>query len=276
MLEGFRARETAVLRDVPDQEHGDRSRFGPPQKRGRALPHLRDGPGRGGERGIPNGLDRVHDDDGRGPRLALRDHSRNVGLGEDEQPFLPNADPLATQAHLGGGFLPRDVEDFSRCPGDAARGLQKERGLADPGLPTEEHDRARHDAAAKDAVEARQRRFDPGLGLGGDRGDRARRRDRDGGGPIPADLLDVAVPLAAVRAAAEPLGRDRAAGLAGEDGRDPRAHGTLDRGGRRHGLTGSEPSRYLMSSSLQRIPAPRKSESALRDRFRKSSQPPVT
>ncbi len=114
--------------------------------------------------------------------------------------------------------------------------LEEERALADAWLTPDEHHGTRHDAAAENAVELCDAGEDSrlvghvhrvvGLGLahpfegedtltGPSRGRR--------GHLLP--LLDETVPLAAIRAPAEPLGALEAAGLALEHGANGLAHG---------------------------------------------------
>ena len=102
-----------------------------------------------------------------------------------------------------------------------------------PGSPADQDQGARHDAAAEDPVELGDARVDAGgpLGRHGGQGDRGRRgRGAPGRGRAPAagraagdarPLLDDRVELAAVGAAAVPLARLEAAGLAPVDGHGP-------------------------------------------------------
>ena len=84
---------------------------------------------------------------------------------------VADAQPLAAALHLVLGFLARGVEHRADGAGEVRRRLQQQRGLADAGLAAEQHERARHDAAAEHAVElvdaGRQphglRRFDVGV-----------------------------------------------------------------------------------------------------------------
>ena len=177
---------------------------------------------------------------------------------DQEQRFLADAEPLGSHPYLRRGLLGRGIEDLAFLRREATRRLKEEGGLADPGLSSEQHDRARHEAAPEHPVEAWHPR--PGAGLAHWRADGRGSGQRLLGGNrrLPTDFLHVAVPLAALGAPAEPLGRRRSAGLTGKDGGDAGRHSI-------YGFIGMLPSRYLMSSSLHRSPAPKKSESAPRE-----------
>ena len=125
------------------------------------------------------------------------------------------------QAHLLGRFLARNIDDPAAAMRQRSAGLDQQRRLADAGLAADERRRARHEAAAGDAVEFADAGDDP----------RDRRRmaaevfEREGRpatrrrAAAAADserrrLLDDGVPLAAGLAFALPALGDRAAVLA--------------------------------------------------------------
>ena len=140
----------------------------------------------------------------------------------------------AVRPHLLAGLLRRDVEDLRAEVGPAGGDLEQERGLADPGLSTQEIETPRYDPAAQEPVELGGPGRDP-LGLRrvhlGQR-PRGRRRHR----PLPArrralqQLLDQGVPLPALRTPSRPAQRGSAAGRADEPGAGARRHTVAKRG----------------------------------------------
>jgi hypothetical protein len=139
-----------------------------------------------------------------------------------------DAEALATRLDLVLRFLAGTVEHRPDGPGEMCRRLQEERGLPDPRLPAEQHQRTRHHTAAQDAIELGDTGRDP-LGDNGidvrvqlrSRGCRqavsrcSRRSWSCALRHLP--FLDERVPGAALGAASQPLGGLRAALLAGED-----------------------------------------------------------
>ena len=136
------------------------------------------------------------------------------------------AETVGTQLHLERRLLARDVQRLVVERLEARRDLEQQRRLADAGLAADEDERPRHDAAAEHAVEL----VDAGRDALGDcdvdlvdapgfrrnagkcrmlRGGR-RGRGREG-------FFGERVPLAALGAPPEPLGRLRAARRARED-----------------------------------------------------------
>ncbi len=143
--------------------------------------------------------------------------------------------PLGAQAHLLGGLLAADVQrpvaGLLQMPEHHVR----ERRLADPRRAAEQHQRARHETAAENAIEladagrhARDRRRpDLRQRQRDERRARGHRRGRAGaslagGSALTArgrePLLDERVPLLALEALAVPLRRLKAALRAAVDG----------------------------------------------------------
>jgi hypothetical protein len=202
--------------------------LGQHEELGRDLAHLADAAGRGREARRIDGLHRVHDQ-GRGLELVhVLEDALEARLRHEEEAGARDSQALAAHLDLLLRFLAGDVEDGAPLTAEEVRDLQQQRALADPGLAADEDHRAGHDPAPEHAVEL----ADPGgdarrvrgvhevVGLG------LRARLREGGGRAALGrrrrhflpLLDEAVPLAAVRTAAEPLAALEPARLAAEDG----------------------------------------------------------
>ena len=83
----------------------------------------------------------------------------DVGLGEHEEAPVADPEALGAQAHLRRRLLGARVQNVAATRRrHAAPGLEEQRRLADPGLAPEQDDRARNEAAAENAVEARKAR----------------------------------------------------------------------------------------------------------------------
>ena len=63
------------------------------------------------------------------------------------------AEPLGAQAHLCCGLLAGEIDGAAASAGEGGCKLQQQRRLADARFAADEQRRARHDAAAGDAVE---------------------------------------------------------------------------------------------------------------------------
>jgi hypothetical protein len=226
VLERLGPGQAAVLRDVADEEDGHPVALGQEQQLGGDLAHLRDTARRRREARGVDGLDGVHHQGGGLQRLELFEDALQRGLAHEEQRAALDSETLAPHLDLALGLLPGDVEDGAAAPAQEMGHLQQQRALPDPGLPPDEDHGSRDDAAAQDAVELADARRDAlGLhrvhGVVGPRLAQGRRQHGPaslcGRGCLLA-LLGEAVPLAAVRAAPQPLRALEAAGLAGEDG----------------------------------------------------------
>src|SRR6187397_1257172 len=121
------------------------------------------------------------------------------------------------------GFLARTIEHRSNMRGKVRSRLQEQRRLADAGFAAKQHERAWDDPSTEHPVELADSRAealgDDGVhvrvklrALTAQRRDRAARHGSSRGGLF----FNERVPGAAIRTTAEPLGRLRAAGLAGE------------------------------------------------------------
>ena len=184
---------------------------------------------------------------------------------------VPDAQPLGAQADLRRGLLGARIEDVARAGGrEPAAGLEEQRGLADARLaprarpsPRRARRRARgRIPAGPVARRGRRARRPPRSGRTGG----ARPGADAGGGPRPGPPRRRNSTRRSPGSAPATSARG-AAGLAGEDRLDARPTAARL-------STFTAPARYLMSSSPQRTPAPRKQESRSALVFRKSSQPP--
>ena len=70
------------------------------------------------------------------------------------QAFCPHLDLL-------NGFLTRDVKNPAACPLEALRHLKQQCGLSYTRLSSQQHQGARHNAAAQDAIQLGIRRENP-------------------------------------------------------------------------------------------------------------------
>ncbi len=228
VLEHPRAGDRALLRHVPDQDHGHAALLREPHQAARHLAHLSDRARAAGHRGVVEDLHRVDDADVGSLGVDRREHRVEVRLRDDRHLEGRRAEPLRAQLDLGGRLLPRHVEDVAAGRGEVAERGARERRLADAGRTADEDERTRHDAAAEHAIELADAGAEP---LDPRRLDVAQRdrRERAAGAPAAlvaasdarrrgAPLLDERVPLSAAGAAPMPLGALVPARGAGEDG----------------------------------------------------------
>ena len=226
VLEHLGTGQAAVLGDVADQHRRQVLPLGgEEQLRGR-LANLADrARGRHELRGV-HGLDRVDDQQGWLEALDFVEDALGAGLCQKIERGLADSETLTPALHLVLGLLARAVEDRPRPLRELRRRLQQQGALAYAGFAAEEHEAARHQAAAEHAIELADARGDA-LGLlhvhvGIEPGLRTcptqararaasgqRRRGR---------LFGKCVPRAAIGTAPEPLGRLRTAVGAGENG----------------------------------------------------------
>ena len=179
VLEHARARERALLGDVPDQHRGATVLLGVLHEPVRAVAHLGDRPRRAGEIGIDDGLDGV-DRQHLGPGVGgVSEDVRQGGLGHHEQPGLQGADPLGPQLHLRARLLGGDQE-AARAPGrEAPQGLEQQGALAHARLTREQRDRPGDEPAVQHPVELPHPGGHGRGGAGVDVADRHRAFDRD-------------------------------------------------------------------------------------------------
>ena len=151
--------DLAVLGDVADQQQRAALRLGVAHQRLRGGAHLADGAGCGLERVGPQRLDGIDDDQvGARPVGERGQDVGDVGLAGERQRRLGEPETFGAQAHLGGRLLAGEVDGAPSGVGEGGGQLQQQRRLADAGLAADQQRRARHDAAAGDAIELGQAR----------------------------------------------------------------------------------------------------------------------
>jgi hypothetical protein len=138
----------------------------------------------------------------------------DVGLAGERQRCGRQAEALGAQPHLRRRLLAREVDGAAAGAGEGGGKLQQQRRLADAGLAADQQRRARHDAAAGDAVELGEpgrdaRNLVGGLGQGLELDHAPLRRPRQAGARRRrhVGLLDQRIPLAAGDALAGPARR---------------------------------------------------------------------
>ena len=94
------------------------------------------------------------------------------------------ADALGAHLDLGRRLLAADEQHAAAGGGDTVERLQQQRGLADAGLAADQHQRARHDAAAEHEVELGDAAGEALDGRGDDLGQTRRGRRRCRLGPV--------------------------------------------------------------------------------------------
>ena len=99
------------------------------------------------------GLDRVDDQRSRLHLPRVFEDDLNARLREQVQPRGVDAQPRGPQPRLLEGLLPRGVQGLRSIDCEPRHDLEEKRGLADAGFATDQDDRSRDDAAAKDAIE---------------------------------------------------------------------------------------------------------------------------
>ena len=223
MLDGFGACNLSVLGDMADEQQCRAARLRIAHQIEGCGTYLRDGAGRGFERGGPDRLDGVDGDDaGRRLLLQRRQNVFDIG-GRAERHFrVRQSHARGAQAHLRHRLFAGDIDGRAALVRVRRERLKNERRFADARIAADEKRRARHQAAAGDAIEFRRacdaarRRFVFGLQIFqrelaatlararivAQRNGRALFRDR--------------VPPAAGIAFARPFGRDVPAALASE------------------------------------------------------------
>ena len=157
--------DRALLGDVPDEEDGGAGLLGeaqearrPPRAPGSTLPGAEV---RASLYSVCTESTTTQRRAGGGDRLEDR---LEVGLGQHGDAARVGADALGAHLDLGRRLLAADEQHVAAGRGDAVERLQQQRALADAGLAADQHERARHDAAAEHEVEL------------GDAGREARRR----------------------------------------------------------------------------------------------------
>ena len=100
MLEDTRTRDTAVLRDVPDQQGRQIGFLCDPDKGTGDSPHLGDAARPALDLRGEDGLHRVHDEQGRTHGLDVPKDDSEIRLIGDQQVRLQGTNPLSAPAHL--------------------------------------------------------------------------------------------------------------------------------------------------------------------------------
>ncbi len=151
MLEDARAGDRAVLRDVADEDGRDAELLRRAHEPRRRLAYLRH---RSRRRADLRGIQRLHrvDHADVGPLgLERRQHRFELGLRQDlDLPGTPQT--LGAELDLRDGLLTCD-EQGSPVLRHGRERREQERRLTDPRLAPDEHERSRHEAAAKNAIE---------------------------------------------------------------------------------------------------------------------------
>jgi hypothetical protein len=168
-------------------------------------------------------------------RLDVREQLLDAGLRQHDH-RLVTPQTVGAQLDLLGRLLAGHVERVEASLGELGEHLETDRRLADAGIAAEENDRSGDDAATEDAVELGEPGRDALMalrldaveahrpaaahGTDGERGSGARRRRSRA---RYRDLLDDALPGAALAAATEPL-RELGATLLADERRPGASH----------------------------------------------------
>ncbi len=153
VLEELGAGDVALLGDVADEDDRDRSGLGQVLEAGGDLANLAHRTGDGVEIVAGLGLNRVDDDELGGALLELGHHRVARGLGQQQELGLETADAARPQRDLFRGLLAGDIDDRPPIGGRRRRDLEQQGRFADPGFAGQQHQGARHQTAAEDAVD---------------------------------------------------------------------------------------------------------------------------
>jgi hypothetical protein len=152
VLEHSGTGQGALLGHVADEHEAHTGALGRARQLRGALAHLRHGSGRGLQVSRVQGLDRVDHRDLRPLLLDRGEDAIEGDLGHQPHPLALDADPARPQGDLRRRLLATDVQH--RHPRRHRRQrLQQQCRLADPGIPSDQHDTARNEAAPQHAVE---------------------------------------------------------------------------------------------------------------------------
>ena len=116
MLEHARPRDSAFLRDVAHQEHGNIAQLGEAHQARGALAHLADRPGGGCHLRHEHCLYRVDNHQAGLQSVYLHQYRLEVGLGEEQQPLRIEIQARCAQLYLLRAFLARHVKDGFVAP----------------------------------------------------------------------------------------------------------------------------------------------------------------
>ena len=135
MFDDAWARDLAVLGHVPDEQQRGVARLGEADQRLRRPAHLADRSRRRFDRVAPHGLNGIDDHELRRVARAERRHDvLDERLRRELYGRLGKPKPGRAQAHLGGRFLARDVDDAAARARDGRARLDQKRRLADARL----------------------------------------------------------------------------------------------------------------------------------------------
>ena len=153
VFEQARARYGAVFGHVADEQHRQVAVFANADEGGCHLPHLRRTTGKAIRQPRRHRLHGVDDHKLRLHLVDLAEDRCKVGFGGEIQRGLQGMGALGAQSHLADRLFGAHVEHaLAGCRGTTCD-LEKQRRLADPGLPAEQNGGPGHHAAAEHAVE---------------------------------------------------------------------------------------------------------------------------
>ena len=128
----------------PDHDHGHAPPLGELDEARRALPHLREGAGGGGDGGGPRGLDRIHRQGRRVEAFHLLQDRFEGRLRVEVEVWGVHAQALGPGRHLGQGLLAARVEQ-GPSRREVTEELEEERRFAHPGVSAQERHAAREE-----------------------------------------------------------------------------------------------------------------------------------
>ena len=223
MLDRLWSCDLPIFGDMTDEQKRRAARLGVAHEIERRRAHLRDGAGCGFERRRPDRLDGIDGDDA--GRFAAVERGENVldtGRRAQRHRRLADAHARRAEAHLRHRLFAGDVDRMAaRCRVGRQR-LQDQRRFADTRIAAHEQRRARHESAARHAIEfgnagdAARRRFVFGFQVFKREGTSARGPAATCASGKPRTFFGDRIPAAAGLALAGPFGVRGAAGLADE------------------------------------------------------------
>ena len=152
MLQYLRTRDGAVLIDMPDDDDGDALVFCFMDQLHCRLLDLRDRARRRGDLIVVDRLDRINDHDLRAVQVDFGDDFVYIGLRQNGQAAVIDAETSGAQLDLRGRFFAGDIQNPA-VRVDKLADLQQQRRFADARLARKQHDRAFDQTAAEYAVE---------------------------------------------------------------------------------------------------------------------------
>ena len=153
MLDHARAGDLAVLGDMADQDHAGAGELGEADQRLRRAAHLGHRAGRRFGGFGPHGLDRIDHHQGGTSSCGKRgDDVLDGGFRREFHRRVAQAQPFGAQPHLGRRLFAGNIDDALAAPRQRGAGLDQQGRFADARLAADQQHRARHEAAAGDAV----------------------------------------------------------------------------------------------------------------------------